>query len=173
MTIEDRRAIVSVVEETYTLTGRVLSTDIPSDVLPGIRPDALDKLQHAEIDPLVTDEEMLQLLRAAYFDLVKTVIELRNQLLGTAGEAHDPALARVGLTGSGQLVKVRGFRRALDRIFTSVPTARYKWIKKAFDWANIVLGSLGGVPIVGPLAEPIQELKESVEAQADDDQNQG
>jgi hypothetical protein len=27
------------------------------------------------------------------------------------------------------------------------------------------------VPVIGPLGDPIKELKESVEAQADDDQN--
>jgi hypothetical protein len=172
MTIEDRSAIVSVVEETYTLTARMLSTDVPSAVLPGIRPDILDQLRHAEINPLVTDEEMLQLLRTAYFDLLQTLIELRNELLGPQGESHDLALGRVGLTGSGQVVKVRGFRRALERIARSGPAARLKWVKKAFDWANIVLGSLAGVPVIGQLAEPIQELKGSVEAQADDDQNQ-
>jgi len=173
MAIEDRRAIVSVVEETYALTGRVLSTEMPSAIMPGIRPEIQEQLRRAEIDPLVTDEEMVGLLRKAYFDLVQTVIELRNQLLGPSGESHDPALGQVGLTGSGQVVKVRGFRRAWEQIIRGGSgQARFKWVKKAFEWANILLGSLSGVPIVGSLAEPIQELKGSVEAQADDDQNQ-
>ena len=78
--------IVSVVEETYGLVGRVLSTDVPGAVYPGIRPDIMEQVRTAEVDPLVTDAEMLSLLRTAYFDLVETVILLRGQLLGTAGE---------------------------------------------------------------------------------------
>lgn len=70
-------------------------------------------------------------------------------------------------------MKVRGFRRALERIFRGGPAeAKSRWVKKAFEWANIVVGSLGSVPVVGALAEPLQELKGSVEAQVDDDQSQ-
>jgi hypothetical protein len=36
-------------------------------------------------------------------------------------------------------------------------------------WTNIILGSLSAVPGVGILAEPLQELKDSVETQLDDD----
>jgi hypothetical protein len=43
-------------------------------------------------------------------------------------------------------------------------------LKKTFEWGNIILGSLGGVPGVGVVADPIRELKESIEAQGDDDQ---
>jgi hypothetical protein len=173
MAIEDRTAIVSVVEETYALTGRVLSTDIPGDLASFVRPEILDQLRRAQFDPLVTDQEMLRQLQGAYFDLVQTVIQLRSQLLGATGESHDPALRQVGLTGNGRLVKVNGFRRALGRLLSAAsPAARFRWIRKAFEWGNIILGSLGSVPVVGALADPIQELKDSVEAQADDDQNQ-
>jgi hypothetical protein len=170
MPLEDRVEIASVVEETYGLVGRVLSTDIPGALYPGSRPDVMEQLRNAEIDPLVTDAEMLSLLRTAYFDLVQTVIQLRGQLLGPAGGNHDASLQRVQLTGSGRAMKVRGFRRSLGRALDGPPSSRPRWIKKALEWANIILGSLGGVPVIGPLADPIKELKESVEAQADDDQ---
>lgn len=171
MALEDRFEIVSVVEETYGLVGRVLSTDVPGALYPGIRPDIMERIRSAEIDPLVTDAEMLSLLRTAYFELVQTVVLLRDQLLGTAGETYDTSLQQVQLTGSGRSMKVRGWRRALDRVLSGPAGDRPRWIKKALEWANIILGSLGGVPVIGPLADPIKELKESVEAQADDDQN--
>jgi hypothetical protein len=171
--LEDRVEIVSVVEETYGLVGRVLSTDVPGALYPGIRPDVMEQIRSAEVDPLVTDAEMLSLLRTAYFDLVETVILLRDQLLGVTGQSYDTSLQQVQLAGSGRSVKVRGWRRALDRVLGGAPGERPRWIKKALEWANIILGSLGGVPGIGPLADPIKELKESVEAQADDDQNPG
>jgi hypothetical protein len=49
----------------------------------------------------------------------------------------------------------------------------FRWVKKAFEWGNIILGSLGAVPVVGLVADPIRELKESIEAQGDDDQQSG
>src|SRR6266540_2557432 len=155
MSFEDREAIAATVEETYALVGRALSTDIPSDLLAtAVRPEVMREIMEARVDPYVTDEEMLQLLRTAYFDLVGTVMRLHEELLGEDSERHDTQLANVALTGSGRAVKVPGFR----------------WMKKAFEWGNIILGSLGGVPVVGALADPIKELKESVEAQGEDDQ---
>ena len=171
MALEDRLEVVSVVEETYALTGRVLSTDVPGAIDPGIRPEIMQQIRSAQIDPLVTDAEMLSLLRSAYFDLVETVVRLRSELLGPNGESYDTALEQVHLTGSGRAMKVRGWRRALNSVLGGGPGDRPKWIKKALKWANIILGSLGGVPVIGTLADPIQELKESVEAQADDDQS--
>lgn len=171
MALEDRIEIVSVIEETYSLVGRVLATEIPGAVYPGVRPDIMARLRNAEIDPLVTDTEMLSLLRSAYFDLTQTVILLRGQLLGTTGGNYDPPLQQVQLTGSGRSMKVRAWQRALDRILGGPANERPRWIKKAFQWANIILGSLGSVPGIGLIVDPIQELKESVEAQADDDQN--
>jgi hypothetical protein len=171
MALEDRIEVVSVVEETYALTGRVLSTDVPGAIDPGIRPEIMQQIRSAQIDPLVTDAEMLSLLRNAYFDLVETVVRLRDELLGPSGESYDSALEQVHLTGSGRAMKVRGWRRALNFVLGGAPGDRAKWIKKALEWANIILGSLGGVPVVGTIADPIRELKESVEAQADDDQS--
>ena len=36
---------------------------------------------------------------------------------------------------------------------------------RAAKWANIVLGSLASVPIIGSVVEPLREFKESVETQ--------
>jgi hypothetical protein len=167
MALEDREAIVATVEETYALMGAALTTDIPSQVIEhAVRPEILQQIVSAGADPYVTDEEMLGLLREAYFELVENVLRIHEELLGEQGEGYDADLVRVGLTGSGRTVKVRGFRRALGW-FTKVPGVR--WMKKAFDWGNIILGSLGGVPVVGIVADPIRELKEAIEAQGHDD----
>jgi hypothetical protein len=72
------------------------------------------------------------------------------------------------LTGSGRAVKIGGFRRALDSVLSGLPG--FRRLKKAFEWGNIVLGSLRMVPGLGILVDPIKELKESIEAQGDDDQ---
>jgi hypothetical protein len=145
MSYEDRRAIVSAVQETYGLTGRALGTEVPSDVIgTAVRPEIMQQLQAASIEPYVTDGEMLDLLREAYFDLVDQVLLIQRQLLGESGESFDGPLAQVHLTGSGQVVKVRGWRRALQRVITGIPG-----VKKALQWGNIILGSLGSVPVVG------------------------
>ncbi len=137
MSLEDRTEIASVVQETYALTGRVLSTDavVAGEVV--LRPEVIDQLMSAEIGPLVSDAEMLSLLRTAYFDLVETVIRLQEELLGPSGDDHDEGLGGVGLTQAGRRVKVRGFRRALERLFDSRSVdGRRKWVKKAYDWVE-------------------------------------
>ncbi len=168
MSLEDREAIVATVEETYALMGRALSTDIPGSLREtAVRPEFIELISAAQMDPYVTDDEMLRLLQFAYIDLVETVLRLHEELLGKDGERYDEVLGAVALTGSGRAVKVGGFRRALGRI-ASVPGLR--WVKTAFKWGNVILGSLGAVPGVGILADPIRELKESIEAQGEDDQ---
>ena len=169
MAEEDRKEIVSVVEETYALLGRALAANLPED-LPGARADVLEELSTTEIDPLVTDVEMIGLIRAAYAELGATVSQLNQQLLGTSGQQYDVPLQQAQLTGRGRRMKVRGFRRALNGVLNAVHADRPKWIRRALKWANIILGSLGAVPGVGALADPIKELKESVEAQADEDE---
>jgi hypothetical protein len=168
MAQEDRSEIVSVVEETYALLGRALAANLPD--LPGARADVLKELGTTEIDPLVTDNEMLNLIRAAYAELGATVSQLNQQLLGTSGEQYDVPLQQAQLTDRGRRMKVRGFRRALNNVLTAVRADRPRWVRRALKWANIILGSLSAVPGVGALADPIKELKESVEAQADEDQ---
>jgi len=164
MSYEERLDIVATVQETYALMGRCLGANIPEPIIANaIRPEILYRLQDAAMSPYVSDPEMLGLLLEAYYELVDSVFLLAQTLLGPAGEEYDAGLSRVGLTGSGLRVKVSGFRRGLSRL----PGIR--WIRKTFEWGNIVLGSLGAVPGVGIITEPIQELKEAIEAQGDDD----
>ena len=82
MALENRVEIASVVEEAYALTGRVLSTDVPGLLDPGVRPEMMQRIRNAEIDPLVTDEEMLSLLRTAYFTLSKPWYSFATNSLG-------------------------------------------------------------------------------------------
>jgi hypothetical protein len=169
MSLDDREAIVATVQETYALMGRALSTEVPSRVMEEARrPRVMEQILMAQADPYVTDEEMLKLLRIAYFDLLEMVLRIQTELLGEEGERYDADLQKVALTGSGCAVKVRGFRRALGQVLQNLPGLR--WLKKAFEWGNIILGSLGALPVVGNLADPVRELKESIEAQGEDDQ---
>jgi hypothetical protein len=112
---------------------------------------------------------VLSLLRTVYFDLVVGVVRMHEELLGEDGETYDSSLESVGLVGAGQVLKVGGFRRKLGRALESLPGV--SWLKRAFDWGNIVLGSLGGVPVVGLIADQIKELKEATEAQGEEDQS--
>jgi hypothetical protein len=169
MAYEDREDIVATVEETYALMGRALSIDIPYAVVENaVRREVLERLMGAEIDPYVTDSEMLELTRIPYLELVDNVLRVHEQFLSPSGEEYDSELDRRGLTGSGRAPKVRGFRNGPGRVLDHVPGTR--WIKGAFKWGNIILGSLGGVPGVGVVAGPIRELKESIEAQGDEDE---
>jgi hypothetical protein len=103
MTLEDRKAIVATVEETYALMGRALSTEVPSRLMPNaIRPDVMRQIFGASVDPYVTDEEMLPLLRLAYFDLVESVLRIREELVGPNGNSYETKLQDVGLTASGR-----------------------------------------------------------------------
>ena len=78
----------------------------------------------------------------------------------------DGELVIRGLTGGQLRLKVTGFRRAVDR-FRSAATDRLKkgFFRRGLRWANIILGSLGGVFVA---AELIKEFKESIEASVDD-----
>jgi hypothetical protein len=110
MALDDREAIVATVEETYALMGRALSTEIPSVVIErAVRPEIIEQIASANLDPYVTDDEMLELLRMAYFDLVENVLRIHDELLAEQGERYDTYLENAGLTGSGRTVKVHGF----------------------------------------------------------------
>ena len=148
--------------------GRAIGVDLPFDPARAVRPELMQQIAMARVDPYVTDAEMRELLAAAYFDLVENVLWIHDELLGADGERYDRDLESVALTGNGRAVKVAGFRRSLGGFLEHVPGVRR--IKKAFEWGNIILGSLGGVPVVGLVADPIRELKESIEAQGEDDQ---
>jgi hypothetical protein len=148
--------------------GRALGTGVPAQIRESaLRPDVLQAIEEAQVAPYVRDEEMLGLLREAYFDLVDAVLRLQEVLLGELGEELDPSIEAVGLSGSGRQLKVTGFRRAVARVVEGLQGVR--WLRKAFDWGNIILGSLGAVPVAGLVAEPIRELKEAIETQGDDD----
>ena len=168
MSIEERQALVATVQETYALMGRSLGADIPDALFSNaIRADLLNLLQRARIDPYVTEPEMLPLLLETYYELVESVLRLSQTLLGDSGEGFDAQLAEVGLSGNGLQLKVRGFRRSFVRALSGVPG--FRWIKKTFEWGNIILGSLGAVPGIGLITEPIHELKIAIEAQGDEE----
>jgi hypothetical protein len=171
MSLEDRQELIATVQEAYALMGLTLNV-APPDAIAGpivVRPDVIGQIRQVYIDSYVTDQQMLLLLQQAYFDLLQNVLQLSTTLLGPNGQGYDNGIASVGLTGSGRAVKIRGFRQALNEGLSGAPG--FRWIKKTFKWANIILGSLSAVPGIGIIAEPIQELKESIEAQGDDDQN--
>lgn len=172
MAREDREELVATVQETYALMGRTLQTQVPNAVLErALRPEVMEQLATAAVDPFVTDEEMLGLLREAYFQLVEAVLRIQDELLGEHGESYDPELRDRGLTGPGRNVKVRGFRRAIGRIVQGARGNRV--VRIAFKWANIILGSLSSIPPVGIAADALQELKDSVETQGAEDQGRG
>lgn len=166
MTIEDRRDVVSIVEETHGLIGNSLATDVPSFLV--IRFELLDPLQQLLEQPLVDDPEMVAMMRASYFELITNVRATQELLLGPQGEALDAQLASAGLAGQLLALKTTGFRRELSGVLEQTERPRRKrWFRRAAKWANIVLGSLASVPIVGPVVEPLKEFKESVETQVD------
>lgn len=166
MALEDREEIVATIQETYVLMGRAIQAEIPGEVLErALRQDAVRELLDVPIE-YVTDEELLGLFRETYYELVGNLFVIQDAMLDERGEKYDYDLERVGLTGSGRALKVNGFRRAFDRVRAF---AGRRWVKKAFEWGNIILGSLGPVPVVGIAVEPIKELKESIEAQGDED----
>lgn len=168
MSYQERQDIVATIQETYALMGRSLGDNSPYPFMANaVRPDVLSRIEAAAVDQYVSDPEMLGLLLEAYYDLIESVSLLSQTLLGEEGETYDVPLSRVGLTGSGLRVKVTGFRRGLLGVLNRAPG--FRWINKTFEWGNIILGSLGAVPGVGIITEPIHELKEAIEAQSDDE----
>ncbi len=166
MALEDREEIVATIQETYVLMGRAIQAEIPDEVVErALRKDAVRELLDTPIE-YVTDEELLGLFQETYYELIGNLFVIQDALLDERGEKFDHDLQRVGLTGSGRALKVNGFRRAFERVRAF---ASRRWVKKAFEWGNIILGSLGPVPVVGIAVEPIKELKESIEAQGEED----
>jgi hypothetical protein len=165
MALEDREEIVATIQETYVLMGRAIQAEIPSAVVErALRKDAVRELLEAPIE-YITDEELLGLFQRVYYELIENLLEIQDMLLGEGGEELDHHLQRVGLTGPGRELKVGGFRRALNGIRAFLGR---RGVKKAFEWGNIILGSLAPVPGVGMAVEPIKELKESIEAQGEE-----
>ncbi len=164
MAIEDRRDVVSIVEETHGLIGNSLATDVPPFLV--IRFELLDPLQRLLEPPLVDDADMLAMMRGSYFALINNVRTTQELLLGPTGEALDEQLAAAGLSRQLLALKTAGFRRELSGVLEQTERPRRKrWFHRAAKWANIVLGSLASVPIIGPVVEPLREFKESVETQ--------
>jgi hypothetical protein len=62
----DREAIVATVGEVYAHMWRALAADIPGALTASVVcPDVMQQISAARVDPHVTDEEMLGLLRTA------------------------------------------------------------------------------------------------------------
>jgi hypothetical protein len=167
---EDREAIVATIQETYVLMGRAIQMRVPEERLEefldrAVRRDVVEELLETPLE-YVTDEEFIEFFQRVYSELVENVFQIQDALLGEIGPELDGVLEQVGLAGSGRELKVGLFRRAIDRVrqFGS-----RRWVKSAFKLGNIVLGSLGPVPVVGIAAEPIKELKESIEAKREED----
>lgn len=166
MAFQDREEIVATIQETYVLMGRAIRAEIPGAIVEhAIREDVVQDLLEIPIEYL-TDQEMLGMFQEVYFELVENVLEVQRLLLEDSGEEFDDSLQRVGLTGAGRSLKVSRFRRAVDGVRNFMTRG---WVKKAFRCGNIILGSLGPVPVVGIAVEPIKELKESIEAQGEED----
>jgi hypothetical protein len=168
---QDREEIVATVQETYVLMGRAVGAQIPYERLDeflqrAVRTDVVRELMQVQLEE-ATEDEFLELFQQVYFELVDNVFAIQDLLLGEGGEEFDDRLREVGLTGAGRELKVGRVRRAIDgvRQFGS-----RLWVKRAFRLGNIVLGSLGPVPVVGIAAEPIKELKESIEAKREEDE---
>lgn len=166
MAFQDREEIVATIQETYVLMGRAIQAEIPEAIVErAVRRDVVLDLLEVQIEYL-TDEEILGMFQEVYFELVENVLEVQRLLLEESGEEFDDSLRRVGLTGAGRTLKVNRFRRAVDGVRNFMSR---QWVKKAFRWGNIILGSLGPVPVVGIAVEPIKELKESIEAQGEEE----
>jgi hypothetical protein len=73
MSFEEGQQIVASVEETYALMGVSLGTTVDSNLIySGVRPEVLQQLANASIDPYIINPEMRELLLVAYNDLVET-----------------------------------------------------------------------------------------------------
>lgn len=148
--------------------GRAIGTTVPEEVLRNpVRADIMQQISGLEIDWSIPDERMRELLITAYEDLEQNVLQIQHELLEAedAGERYETELARVGLTGSGWGVKWHGFRTGIDSL---LHRSTRPAVKRVFRWANVVLGSLSGVPGAGIVTEPLRELKESIEAAGED-----
>jgi hypothetical protein len=102
---------------------------------------------------------LLPLLREAWPEVAGRYDGLQEAVY--SGEFERQLVDR-GLRGPQFQVKVEGFRRHLA-VFGRI--RRPKWLKNALKWADIILGSLASII---PGGDAVQEFKESVEAGAED-----
>lgn len=122
--------------------------------------------QRRVFTPLIENTELLSYFRAAWEELATPHRLLILRLLGAESESMDLELATRGLTDAGLDLKVAGFLEA-EREYLNATRwlQRRKWCRGMLRWANVVLGSLGSVPIIGVAVDPLREWKESIEAQ--------
>lgn len=122
-------------------------------------------LRQAENEISEFENRAVQSLREAY-DLRDRAN--RRELKGVLERLDGRHLEEAGLAGPELELKLLTFRRWLSEFLFGggrfLRPGTKTALRKALERANIVLGSLGGVPGVSAAVEPIKELKESVEA---------
>ena len=73
MALEDRRDVVSIVEETHALIGNSLATEVPPFLV--VRVELLEPLQQLLEQPLVDDPAMVELMASsALFVVIRGVV---------------------------------------------------------------------------------------------------
>ncbi len=163
MALEDRVSLVSVTQELYVLLGKILHAGTREGT-GYVRQEVVHQLLAIDLAITFEDTETQNLLATLYRELEPSVRLVEERLLAESGEAYDPALAEAGLTETGRAAKVSGFRRALDRLLGATASDRPRWVRSVLTWGDVSLGSLGGVPGIKNVVEPLKELKQSVEA---------
>lgn len=128
-------------------------------------------LNHEEWLP----EELWENYRAALSDGEASLGDLERALLPEhflPDEPNSPSvysveasLRNAGLAGASLDLKLHGHERA-QRRFRASPSRRF--LRPVFRWANVILGSLVAALGVG---EALKELKETVEAGVDDQED--
>jgi hypothetical protein len=144
MSLEERKELVEFVEDVHGLLRDVV-------------------FEHPELLP----GELLNLYGSAVSEVETHVIETRLALLEVPPESLgdlDDKLENAGLSGDQLALKLKGYWRAVTSFRQTLPHRRFL-LRRAFRWANVVLGSLAGV--IGA-AEPLKELKGVVEAGIED-----
>jgi hypothetical protein len=97
-------------------------------------------------------------MRPLFTDAWAEVVETVPRVRAAVGSLSDDQLRTLGLSGAQLTLKLEGFRLADQALTLGGWTDDI--VKKVLDWINILLGSiLAGVPG----AEPLKELKESLE----------
>jgi hypothetical protein len=133
-----------------------------------VTPNVLALFERRLQRPLIDNSDLLPLFRAAWDPLVLVHARLLYLLLGPESDALDEGLGVRGLSSTGLDLKSAGFNAALDEYLEATTwLQRRKWFRGLLRWADVVIGSLSSIPVVGGVLEPIKEWKESIEAQLD------
>ncbi len=89
-------------------------------------------------------------------------------MLGPESEVLDEALEARGLADDGLALKQAGFDAAMQEYLAATSWLRRpKWFRGLLRWADVVLGSLGSIPALGSVTDPIKKWKRAVEAQVE------